>query len=504
MSEKLSKQQIYDRIKATSKDSYILEEMQRLGFWQSGAEPSLSEILIQQETTIQKELNALLAQDKKFQNKEAMLVEMRKARMKAAKERRVETLQKREQLKIEKAQKWKLTQEKEIIYLGDQVSKGLNIQETNAALLDNYNLPVFEDVLALAQSMQIDLKALQYLAYHRSVSKIHHYHTFEVSKKSGGKRKISTPKPKLKELQNWILENILHKIPHTDEAHGFIKKRSIVTNAKPHLEKDIVINIDLKDFFPTITHKRVKGLFHKMGYSEQIATILSLLCTYSEVDEIDLDGVTYYVQSGERKLPQGAPTSPAISNMIVYKMDKKISGLAKKLNFTYTRYADDMTFSTSNENALNVSRLLYFIKKIITSEGFIIHPDKIHIMRNGMQKKVTGVVVNKKLNVDRLQLRKFRAVLHNINQNGWKDQQWGKAIHLINAVEGYINYVAMVNPEKGAQFKKSLVAIISKHGKPEIEKPTPIEKEKLIVPPVLEEPKTIVEDQKPGNWWNIF
>ena len=112
--------------------------------------------------------------------------------------------------------------------------------------------------------------------------------------------------------------------------------------------------------------------------------------------------------------------------------------------------------------------------------------------------------MNKKLNVDRLQLRKFRAVLHNINQNGWKDQQWGKAIHLINAVEGYINYVAMVNPEKGAQFKKSLVAIISKHGKPEIEKPTPIEKETLIAPPVLEEPKTIVEDQKPENWWNIF
>lgn len=504
MAEQLSKQQIYDRIRATSKDSYILEEMQRLGFWESGNEPTLSEILIKQEATIQKELNELLAQDRKFQDKEAMLVEMRKARMKAAKEKRVETQQKREQKKIEKAEKWKLTQEKEIIYLGEHVSKSLHHKESNSDLLNKYSLPVFEDALALANKMEIDLKALQYLAYNRTVSKIQHYHTFEVSKKSGGKRKISTPKPKLKELQAWILETILQKIPNTNEAHGFVKERSIVTNAKPHLEQDIVINIDLKDFFPTITHKRVKGLFHKMGYSEQIATILSLLCTYSEVDEIDLDGVTYYVQTGERKLPQGAPTSPAISNLVVYKMDKKISGLAKKLNFTYTRYADDMSFSTSNDNADNVSRLLFFIKKIILSEGFTIHPDKIHLMRNGMQKKVTGVVVNEKLNIERIQLKKFRALLHNINKNGWKDQQWGKAIHLINAIEGYINYVVMVNPEKGAQFKNSLSEIITKHGKPILPKlETPIKKEPIVVP-IEEEPKVAPEKEQPENWWNIF
>ncbi len=504
MSEQLSKQQIYDRIKATSKDSYILEEMQRLGFWQSGSEPTLSEILIKQEAKVEKELNELLAQDRKFSNREAMILEMRKARMKIAKEKRAETKLNQEKKRLEKAENWKLLQQQQILYLGETVSKGLNAKETNPEILEKYNLPVFEDALALAKSMQIDLKALQYLAYNRKVSKINHYHTFELEKKSGGKRKISAPKAKLKEIQTWILENILHKIPYTIEAHGFIKERSIVTNAMPHVNKDIVVNIDLKDFFPTVTHKRVKGLFHKIGYSEEVATILSLLCTYSEINETTLDGVTYYVQSGERKLPQGSPASPAISNMIVYKMDQKIKGLAKKLNFSYTRYADDMSFSTTEENSQNVSRLLFFTKKIIESEGFVIHPDKVHVMRKGMQQKVTGVVVNKKLNVDRIQLRKFRAVLHNIEKNGWKDQQWGKAIHLINAIEGYINYVNMVNPEKGKTFKQNLKNIIAKHGQPHIEK-TNIPEKVIPIPVIIpEEIKEVQMEQKPENWWNIF
>jgi len=504
MSEQLSKQQIYDRIRATSKDSYILEEMQRLGFWQSGTEPTHSEILINQEAKIEQELNELLAKDRKFSNREAMVLEMRKARMKTAKEKRVETKLNQEKKQFEKAENWKLLQEQQILYLGEKVSGGLNSKETDANILEKYNLPVFEDALALANSMQIDLKALQYLAYNRKVSKINHYHTFELEKKSGGKRKISAPKPKLKELQNWILENILHKTPYTIEAHGFIKERSIVTNARPHINKDIVVNIDLKDFFPTVTYKRVKGLFQKIGYSEEIATILSLLSTYSEINETTLDGVTYYVQAGERKLPQGSPASPAISNMIVYKMDKKIKGLATKLNFDYTRYADDMSFSTTEENSKNVSRLLYFTKKIIESEGFVIHPDKVHVMRKGMQQKVTGVVVNEKLNIDRIQLRKFRAVLHNIEKNGWKDQQWGKAIHLINAVEGYINYVFMVNPEKGKAFKQQLKNIISKYGLPHIEKIIIPEKVAPIAIPAVVEIKEVSTDNKPENWWNIF
>lgn len=503
MSEKLTKQEIYDRIKTSSKDSYILEEMQRLGFWESTSEPSLSELLIKQETEINKELGDLLAQDKKFANREGMVAEMRKERMKIAKAKRIETQLNREKKQEEKAQKWQLMQQEHILYLGQSVSKGLNNNTHDVERLEKFNLPFFEDALALAKGMQIDLKTLQYLAYDREVSKINHYHSFEVAKKSGGKRKISAPKTKLKEAQTWVLEQILSKIPVSDQAHGFIKQRSIVSNAQAHLNKDVVVNIDLKDFFPTITYKRVKGLFCKLGYSEQVSTILSLLCTHPETETIALDGQTYFVQTGARTLPQGSPASPAISNMMVYKMDKKISGLAKKYGFDYSRYADDMTFSTLANNQSNVSRLLFYTKKIVASEGFVIHPDKIHVMTKGNQQKVTGVVVNDKLNVERLQLRKFRALLHNIETQGWKDQKWGKAIHLINAIEGYINFVQMVNPQKGQVFKQKLKEIIGKHGRPQQEKilmplaPT-------IVPPVVENGIEKPTESKPENWWNIF
>ena len=507
MPDNLTRQQIYDRIRASSKDSYILEEMKRLGFWEETENPSLPEILIKKEAELNKELQELIAKDRKFGNPDAMLIEMRKERMKKAKERREETKRKNEQKQKEKATRWAELQQHQIIYLGEGVSKGLNNVENNIELLNHYNLPVYNNVTELAQKLNIDLAALRYLLYNRKVSKINHYHTFEIQKKSGGMRIISAPKRKLKALQTAVLGGILNHIPVTQSAHGFIKKRSIISNAQPHIAKDVVINVDLKDFFPTISYKRVKGLFESFGYSEQLSIIFALICTQAPTDKINLDGVTYYVQKGERFLPQGSPASPAISNLLVYKMDRRIEGLANKLGFAYTRYADDLRFSASNENEKNIAHLLYFLKKIIETEGFTLHPDKTHIMRKGSQQKVTGIVVNQKQNIERSQLRKFRALLHNIEINGWKNQQWGRAANLINAIEGYINYVRMVNPDKGTKFAEQLKRIIGKHAYPTVVniKPQPLPES------VVEKPETklIVEDKKTDvgkitDWWNIF
>uniref|UniRef100_A0AAU6WR92 RNA-directed DNA polymerase n=1 Tax=Chryseobacterium endophyticum TaxID=1854762 RepID=A0AAU6WR92_9FLAO len=130
-------------------------------------------------------------------------------------------------------------------------------------------------------------------------------------------------------FQQWILDNILNRLPVEDVAHGFVSGKSIVTNAAPHLGKAVIINIDLKDFFPSISYKRVKGLFSKLGYSEQLSTIFALICTQAHTEEVLIDGLTYFVQKGERFLPQGSPASPAISNMISYKLDKRLQGLAK-------------------------------------------------------------------------------------------------------------------------------------------------------------------------------
>ncbi|MDX1902562.1 MAG: reverse transcriptase domain-containing protein, partial [Thermonemataceae bacterium] len=412
MSEHLTRQQLYDRIRETSKDAYILEEMKRLGFWENSTQPTLSETLIQKEATLQKELNELLDKQRQYNSKEQLLRDMRKQKLKQSKEKQAETKKRNEEKRQLKAQKWIESKQKDIIYLGEKVSAGLHEKIAQEGLLEKYQLPHFISVLALAEAMQITLPQLRFLAFHRAVSKTSHYHFYTVPKKSGGKRLISAPKPLLKKCQRWILESILYKITPNECVHGFVPKKSIVSNAKPHLQKAIVINLDLKDFFPSISYKRVKGLFENLGYSEQIATILALLSTHYEVEKVNVDGEMYYVQKGERVLPQGSPASPAITTLIAYKMDKRLGGLAKKLGFTYTRYADDLTFSTEASNEGNVAALLHFTKQVVEEEGFVIHPNKTHIMRAGSQKKVTGIVVNDKLGVDRTLLHKFRAFLH--------------------------------------------------------------------------------------------
>lgn len=519
MSEKSIRQQIYDRIRMTSKDSYILEEMKRLGFWDASDVPTLSETLIKREVEVNKELNTLLEKDRKFRNQEAMLKEMRRERMKKAKEKREETKLRNKKKRLDKAAKWKAMQEHQVIYLGKDVSAGLNNTETNEALLKKNKLPVFKSLTDLSRSMELELSTLRYLLFQRNVSRQTHYYNFEIPKKSGGTRKISAPKRRMKALQLWVLNNVLNCIPIGEQAHGFIKQRSIVTNAQPHLQQDIVINIDLKDFFPSIDYKRVKGLFHKLGYSEQMATIFALICTQAETEKAEMDGVTYYVQKGKRILPQGSPASPAISNLIAYKLDKKVKGLADKLGFAYTRYADDLSFSTTKENEKNIASLLHFINEIIESEGLTINPEKTHIMRSGAQQKVTGIVVNQKLNVERKQLRIFRALLHNIEVNGWNGQRWGQADNIIHSIEGYIHFIRMVNQAKSLQFSKQLTRIVEKHGYPQIdEKPCVVKEEiKVIKEEVLPQPEPEVQpeskkeepsdkkDPPAGNdWWNIF
>src|SRR6185436_17792305 len=120
---------------------------------------------------------------------------------------------------------------------------------------------------------------------------------------------------------------------------GFVSGRSTVSNARAHLGRSLVVNLDLKDFFPSVTFPRVRGLFESVGYSPAAATILALLCTESPRMAVDHDGTRHWVAVAERALPQGACTSPAIANLVARKLDRRLAGAAKKLGWTYTRYA---------------------------------------------------------------------------------------------------------------------------------------------------------------------
>lgn len=459
----LTRQQLYDQIRASSKEEYILEEMTRLGFWpQRVGQPAPEAVLIRKEGELRRQLNELITEKQRYRSKRMLLDDMRKARMAKAKLKRVETKKRREEERVKRATEWAAEKNLHIVYLGEEVSAGLNKVNPDTAQLQQFGLPVLADGVALANAMGITIGKLRYLSFNRKVGHHTHYQRFQIPKKSGGTRVISAPMPQLKAAQHWILENILYKIKNNESAHGFVPGKSIVTNATPHIGQDIVINLDLRDFFPSIAYKRVKGLFCKLGYAEQVATILALICTEPEIDELLLDGRKYYVAKTARHLPQGAPTSPAITNLICYKLDRRFVGLAAKYGYAYTRYADDMTFSAKGAATDKAGQLLRAVKMFVKEEGFTIHPDKLKVMRRGDKREVTGIVVNEKLSLDRTTLRKFRALLHQVGQTGLSNKTWGKGKNIISSMEGYANFVYMVKPELGTKLKATLAGLLQR------------------------------------------
>jgi retron-type reverse transcriptase len=242
------------------------------------------------------------------------------------------------------------------------------------------------------------------------------YIRFTIPKRRGGVRTISAPSDKMKALQRRILYRMLNPLPMHPAATGFVRGRSIVDNAWPHVGQGVVINLDLADFFPTITSERVVAMFRGLGWDADSATILSRICT------------------DEDRLPQGAPTSPAISNLVCRKLDTRLAELAKRNGGQYTRYADDITISLpglgrnkrlrphkgksrlpkSDRLRKSPSRsLLTTIRQIIEEEGYAIQmKKKVRMQRPHQRQTATGLVVNQAVHLPRATRRRIRAMQH--------------------------------------------------------------------------------------------
>ena len=480
------RQQIYDRIRELGgKNKLILEEMTRKGFWKPGtAQTEVSEEFIKRESELVSELRSLYAKQQKYEDRDQALAAMRSERLRKSREQRKEKKLEREQIATAKAEAWEKRKAEEILYLGDESSGALNDLASQKERLTKWNLPDFPTHLALAEAMKISVGELRFLSYGRKVSKLSHYRRFLMPKKRGGHRLISAPMPRMKAAQHWVLENILSPIPLHEAAHGFRPEHSILTNAAPHCGAETVINLDLKDFFPNITWPRVFGLFRAMGYSRSIATILTQLCTEPPVEDLELDGETWQVATGKRHLPQGAPTSPAITNLLCRRLDARMAGIAKKHHFLYTRYADDLTFSTKGRERLAARKLLWQVKKVIYEEGFTIHPDKLRIMDRGRSQEVTGLGVHEeKPTVPRKDVRAFRALLHQISTKGTDNCHWrGDRKRTLAKVNGFANYLNMVDGERYQKLIEQANELLKRHGfKQEIRHP----KKKPITPPPL-------------------
>jgi hypothetical protein len=316
------------------------------------------------------------------------------------------------------------------------------------------DVPEVPDATALAKALGLTPARLRWLVFHREVDSGTHYHRWHIPKRDGSQRLISAPKPELKAAQGWIRVNVTEHLPVHAAAHGFVPRRSTVSNAAAHAGADVIVKLDLKDFYPTITWKRVKGLFRKAGYGEQVATLLALLTTESPREVQEVAGKRYFVATGERSLPQGAPTSPSITNAICLHLDARLHGLAGALGFTYTRYADDLTFSfvrAPGGPRPSVARLIHAVRRIVEEEGFVPHPDKTRIMRRGARQRVTGLIVNAAsgvpglpvARVPRETLRTLEAAVTNRERG-----RPGKGEPLAT-LKGLAAYVYMTHPERG-------------------------------------------------------
>ena len=285
------------------------------------------------------------------------------------------------------------------------------------------------------------------------------YVAFEIAKRTGGQRRIHAPKMALKKAQRRILDEILARIPTHDACHGFVKGRGIVTNAKPHQGAGVVVKMDLADFFPTIHYRRVQGLFAFYGYPPAVARLLAGLCTHRSKladGRVAWPGV----------LPQGAPTSPAIANIVCRRLDARLATLAKKAGATYTRYADDLTFSfpeaakDKGESAPELGRFFWWVDQICQAEGFTENAKKRRVLRRSTAQRVTGVVVNDKLSTPREVRRLLRATVDRCRKRGLATvaAEQGRP-DLAAVMAGTAAYIAMVQPEAGQKLARAVAEV---------------------------------------------
>ena len=271
---------------------------------------------------------------------------------------------------------------------------------------------------------------------------IHKYYlSYPIPKKSGGRRWLDAPQDELKSLQEEILHNILYEFQPHPNAVGFRRNVSMIKGAKKHLKSKVILSLDIVDFFSAITAQMVYELFYRVNYKLGNRKKPTL----SKEDKKNIVNLLTY----KNKLPQGAPTSPALSNLIFYRYDKPLTELAKNHNLIYTRYADDISFS-SIDDSIDIKKVLPDIKKIL-EPNFELNHKKTRVKRQHQRMTVTGIVVNEKLSVPKYKWRQFRAKLHNLKMS---QKPLSKLEH--QKIVGYAQWINQLHPKRGKTFLKEI------------------------------------------------
>ncbi|UNY98357.1 reverse transcriptase family protein [Zhouia spongiae] len=301
-------------------------------------------------------------------------------------------------------------------------------------LLEN-NLPVVYNINHLSGLVGYNVSYLK-----RAVKfPKYFYREFEIEKSNGKKRKLHEPLPSLKEIQLWILDEILYKLKVSRYAKAYVPKRSIKEHTIYHTDEPFVLTLDIKNFFNSIQFDSVESLFKKIGYSEKMANLFTKLCFRDD------------------ELPQGAPTSPYISNLILKDFDFAVSKYCMEHNIKYTRYADDLAFSGD----LNAEEIEKLIKDELSKIGMELNDEKRKLMKPNQPQLISGIIVNKKAQLPKKIRNSLRNEMYYIKKFGLPshlERTNQKKPNYLKHLMGRINYILQINPrdKEFIEYRKHL------------------------------------------------
>ena len=333
-------------------------------------------------------------------------------------------------------------------------------------------LPVINSVDELAAYFSTTSKTLLWLAsVAQSSHPGRHYHSKWIQKRVGH-RLIESPLPKLKSVQRSILTDILNPIPVSNSAHGFCKQRNTKSFVAGHVGRSVCLKMDLKQFFPSIEARRVGGIFRSLNFPPPVTQVLTGLCTTIAKPE-DIKRLKTMSTSGQqlnrlyarRHLPQGAPTSPKLANLVAFRLDRRLDGLVRPFDGRYSRYADDLLFSFPRDYAVDrqcknrLRRLSNLIAAIAIEEGFDVNFRKTRIMFNSQRQLATGLVINEKPNCPRKQYEQLKAILHNCILHGPETQNRDNHSNFQAHLKGRVEWIAYLNQNRGQKLRQQFQRI---------------------------------------------
>jgi hypothetical protein len=331
-------------------------------------------------------------------------------------------------------------------------------------------VPELPSVDALASFLEVGHGRLAWLADARGLERrvaderLRNYRYAWLSRDGGPPRAIERPKARLKTIQRRLLHELLDWIPAHEAAHGFTRGRSARSHAAAHVGRHVVVRLDLEDFFACVSAARVFGIFRTAGYPEPVAHALTALTTNAvPADEwaaLPRPATAALIAAHHRlerrlatpHLPQGAPTSPALANLAAFGLDRRLAGLAAACGATYTRYADDLTFSGSRRLLRAAEGIRATIAVIVGEEGFRLNERKSMLATRAERQRVCGIVVNERLNVARREYDELKAILHNAARRGPAAENRAAVPDFRAHLLGRIAWVASLQPDRGAKL----------------------------------------------------